>query len=469
MYVRFEGNDDVFLASQSVRNDISKKPEEFRDKKLTDLITSQITRVLLKTPAGEMDLEKKGDHWEIVKPLRARGDDQKIGDLLAQITTTRIQQFVAEDRGDLHAYGLTEPRGSITLFGSDKAASDSAQSDKGQLLQIGTAPDQAKDEVYVRFAPRSGVYTVPKKIEDLLATKPADLRDRHLIRLDTNILDRITIEAAGKEKAILARKGEAWTIVNRNNQPANASEVSRLIELLKTEQVTKFVDDVASDLAKYGLDKPQLQVTLSSFASENTAETTAGEHPFATLTFGKVEGDDVYTRVGDEPFIVAMRRTILDQLFADPIQWQVLAIFKFRPNDVHKLTVLTDHESALVRNANKEWTWVTGSEPINQISVQSVLNALSGLRAVRWVGATTPAHGLDKPHLTITFTTSPDDKNVHKLVLGAVTPENMTFARADEHEGTFVISAPDVGALQLPLVATPSPAPTATASPAATP
>ena len=28
-------------------------------------------------------VEKKGDHWEILKPLRASGDDQKIGDLIA--------------------------------------------------------------------------------------------------------------------------------------------------------------------------------------------------------------------------------------------------------------------------------------------------------------------------------------------------------------------------------------------------
>src|SRR5947207_15383123 len=102
MYLRFEGSDDVFLAGQSVRNDILKKPEEFRDKKLTDLTTTQVTRTLLKTTAGEMELEKKGHHWEIVTPLRARGDDQQIGDLLAQITTARIQQFVGEDRRDLH-------------------------------------------------------------------------------------------------------------------------------------------------------------------------------------------------------------------------------------------------------------------------------------------------------------------------------------------------------------------------------
>ena len=96
-----------------------------------------------------------------------------------------------------------------------------------------------------------------KNIEEVLAPKPSDLRDRHLVRIDTDILDRITIEAAGKGKTVLARKDENWTIASRNNQPANSSEVNRLLELLKVEQVTKFVEDVASDLPKYGLDKPR--------------------------------------------------------------------------------------------------------------------------------------------------------------------------------------------------------------------
>jgi hypothetical protein len=465
MYVRFEGADDVFLTAQSIRNDISKKPEEFRDKKLTDLTTAQVTRALLKTAAGEMELEKKADHWEIVKPLRARGDDQKVGDLLAQITTARIEQFVAEDRGDLHPYGLAEPRGAITLFTADNK--------EGQMLQIGGVPEKTKDQVYVRFAARNAVYTLPKKIEDVLAAKPSDLRDPHLVRLDTDILDRITIDAPGKGKTVLARQAESWTIASRNNQPANSGEVNRLLELLKNEQVTKFVEDVASDLPKYGLDKPQLQLTFSSFASENTAETTAGEHPFATVAFGKTEGDNVYARLGDEPFIVAVRRSLLDNILADPPQWQELAIFRFKPDEVHKLTVVTDHEVALIRSANKEWTEAKGTEPVNQTSVQSLLNTLTGLRAVRWTGATTPPHGFEKPQITITFTTSPDDKSTHKLVVGSPDGNGMWFARTDGRDGTFVLSNPDFNALRLPLVATPaaaaSPTPTAVTTPSATP
>jgi hypothetical protein len=461
MYVRFENTKEIFVTSQSIKKEIEKKADDFRDKKLTDLTTAQVSRVVLKTPAGEMELEKKGDHWEIIRPLRARGDDQKIGDLVAQVTTARIQQFVADDRGDLHPFGLAAPRGSITLFGeNDKSAgqTDKSGREQGQTLQFGNVPEKEKDQVYVRFPSRNFVYTLPKKIEEILNIKPNDVRDRHLAQIDKNILDRITIEAPGKGKTVLARKDEKWTITNHNNAPANASEVQRLIDAVTNEQVTKFVEDVASNLPKYGLDKPQLQLTFSSFASENTAETKAGEHPFATINFGKIEGDDVSVRIGEEPFIVAVRRTLLASANTDPLQWQELGIFNFKPEQIHRFSVTTDKELALIRGPNNQWNWVKGNEAINQANVQSLLNTLSTLHAVRWVGATTPQHGFDKAHLVLTFTTSPDDKASHKLSVGASTGDGMWFARVDERDGTFIIGNPDLNALKLPLVQPPAPA-----------
>ena len=475
MYVRFGNSKETFLANQSVKKAIQKKPEDFRDRKLTDLIMAQVVRVVLKTPAGEMELQKKGDHWDIAKPLHTRADDQKVSDLIAQVTTARIQQFVADDRGDLHPYGLAEPRGSLTLFAQDdKSATrtDSSRGEQGQTLQIGGVPEKEKDEIYVRFSPRGFVYTLPKKIEEILNSKPNDLRDRHLIRIDTKVLDHLTIEAPGRGKTVLARKDENWTIASRNNAPANSSEVRRLIDTLQNEQVTKFVEDVASNLSKYGLDKPQLVVTFSSFASENTAETKAGEQPFASVAFGKVEGDAVYARVGDEPFVVAVRRGLLDQIFADPLQWQELSIFNFKPEQIHRFSVTMDKVMALVRGPNNQWNWTMGSGPINQTNVQSLLNSLATLRAVRWIGSTSPIHAFDKPQLVVTFTTSADDKATHKLVIGEGTPDGMWLAKVDEREGAFVISNPDLNALKLPLVGqetsppTPAGSPTATAKPA---
>ena len=89
--------------------------------------------------------------------------------------------------------------------------------------------------------------------------------------------------------------------------------------MLKVEQVTKFVEDVASDLPKYGLAKTILQITFSSFASENTPESTAGEHPIATIAFGKNEGGTFMPDSATSPH----RRGsggLLDNIFADPLQ-----------------------------------------------------------------------------------------------------------------------------------------------------
>jgi hypothetical protein len=463
MYVRFENSKETYLAGQSIKKEIDKKPEELRDRKLTDLITAQVSRVILKTPAGEIELQKKGDRWEVLKPLRAPADDQKIGDLIAQVTASRIQQFVTDDHSDLHAYGLAEPRGAITLF--------TQENKEGQLLQIGGVPEKEKDQVYVRFAPRGFVYTLPKKIEQILSTKPDDLRDRHLVRIDTNVLDRITIDAPGKGKAVLARKDENWTIASRNNAPANAGEVRRFIDTLQNERVTKFVEDVASNLPKYGLDKPQLQLTFSSFASENTAETKAGEQPFAAVTFGKVDGDNVYARLADEPFVVMVRRSLLDQIPIDPLQWQELSIFKFKPEQIRRLNVSTGNEVALERDDKNQWRSLKESDQINQTNVQSLVNTLSSLRAVRWAGPTVAQQGFDKSQLAITFTTSLDDKASHKLLVGSAAGNGTWFARTEERDGTFIIRDSDLKALKLPLMAVSSPSPSSSpkqiASPAA--
>ena len=132
--------------------------------------------------------------------------------------------------------------------------------------------------------------------------------------------------------------------------------------------------------------------------------------------------------------------------------------------------IVTDKELSLVRGANNQWSWVKGSGAINQANVQSLLNTLSMLHAVRWVGSTLPQYGFEKPQLVITFTTSPDDKAAHKLTVGGAAPDGKWFASVDEREGTFVISNPDLNALRLPLVkpVEPSPAVSASVTPSAT-
>ena len=161
----------------------------------------------------------------------------------------------------------------------------------------------------------------------------------------------------------------------------------------------------------------------------------------------------------------------MEQISPDPLRWQDLSIFKFNPEQIHRVSVTSDKETSLERGQNNQWHWMKGSGQINQTNLQSLLNTLSNLYAVRWIGTTTPQQGLDKPQLVLAFTTSPDNKTSYKLTVGAPNNDGSLFARVDGRDGTFAIRNSDFNSLKLPLETQPtaSPSPITTLTPGPTP
>jgi hypothetical protein len=66
------------------------------------------------------------------------------------------------------------------------------------VLQIGGKPkeEKDKDKIYARLSSRDAVVILPQEIEKLLETQPNDLRDRNLVRVEADIVDRVTLEGA---------------------------------------------------------------------------------------------------------------------------------------------------------------------------------------------------------------------------------------------------------------------------------
>ena len=130
--------------------------------------------------------------------------------------------------------------------------------------------------------------------------------------MNPDLIDRVTIEKADEPKIVLGRDENRWRFLSPANAPANADNISRLIQEINDGEVSEFVSDTATDLTKYGLDQPKLKITFSSYSSENTAEANAGETVLTTLAFGNSENGVTYARLEEEPYIFS----ITDQLFA---------------------------------------------------------------------------------------------------------------------------------------------------------
>ncbi len=485
VYMRVEGKDVAYVAAKDLRDQAMKGVSDWRDRKLSDLTAAQVNKLTMKTAKGEFAVEKTAGHWSLTKPFKGRADDQKVTDLISNATTPRIEDFVA-DAKDLGAFGLSEPRATITFqaegvkepvvlqIGSAKKSAKPEEKKDGDA-KAPTTPPLPPQPVYVKLSTRDGVFTVPAAIESLIGTTPGDLRDQNLMRVQTDMVDRITLEAPGRGKVVLGRKGEEW--VRKADQqpdvPVNGGAANKLLSDLTTLKVTRFVADVAGDLKEYGLDAPVATVTLSSYSTEGTPETKPGEHPLAKLMLGKFEGDAGYAKLDDEPFIVAVPASLLESIWTDPLQWQDVKIQELKSEEVVSFEITRAGQPTLAfeRDKDKKWKLAKGNGTVSQGAADSLVNTLANLRAVRWAGATNAAaQGLDKPNVTITFTLA--DKKTGKLTVGSNTPDEMWNATLDGKTGTFLLSKPDFDALNAALIETPPPAPgaaNAPANPATTP
>jgi len=463
-YARAEGSKVVHVIRNTLKNDLGKNTEFYRDKRLADLTPAQVSRLVIKSAKGEFELEKKGSHWSLVRPLKARADDQKITDLIACAMTARIEEFVSEAK-DLGSFGLTEPRTTLTFTAEGVK--------EPVVLQIGAAKQEKKVEepkkptpapapafVYVKLSTREGVVTVPASIESLINAQPNDLRDQNLMRVQSDMVDRITIEAPGKEKIILSRNAESWVRKQegKSDVPANSGAANKLLNDLVSTKVARFVADMASELKGFGLDQPQATVTLSSYSTEGTPESKPGDKPIVKILLGKFEGDAGYAKLDDEPFIVTVPKTVLDGVWTDSLQWQDLKILDLKKENIVGLEITRAGQPTLNLALNKEkgWKLAKGDSVVSQNAAQSLVNTLASLRAVRWVGATdVMKHGFEKPNLVISYALA--DKKNGKITIGGNTAEELWLSSIEGKAGTFLMSKPDFDALNAALIETAKP------------
>lgn len=304
IYARLASDDVISVVKSDLRNLLIKDADDFRDKHLTALENDRVTQVKIKTAAGEIVLKKSGDSWDIIAPIKARAADERILDLISNINQISVEEFITPEEGNLAKYGLAEPLGYISLSEDDE---------NEETIQIGSSLEKDASKITIRVVGRPSVFVVPKDIGVALGVKPNDLRDNKLTRVPPDLLDRITIDKAGQPPIVLQREQDNWKFLE-DNQPANAAEVKRLIDVLNNTEAKSFVDDTPADVKSYGLEQPVLTIRLSSYSSENTAESARGEKPLATIQFGATEGESVYARLLEEPFVISVGAGVLTNL-----------------------------------------------------------------------------------------------------------------------------------------------------------
>ncbi len=289
VYVRRADADDIYIVSDDLQTKAFRRPQDFRDRRLSNLTPDRIDKFTIKHAGGELALERGGHGWEIVRPLRARADQEAVQKLLAGALGTQIDRFVADDANDLGSYGLGEPRAELILAVDGEA--------RPVALRIGA--DEDDKTVLAQFTARDSIYRLPAEALAALQVAPDALRDRRTAALNLDTIDAIRFDSGGKEK-LFERDGEGW---KSDGAVLTEAEVARRAHMLTDAKVIEYLPLTDENLRRTGLDQPSGSISFDAWLSENTPETTAGRRPVLVLTLGKQEADKAYIRVNDDPEI----------------------------------------------------------------------------------------------------------------------------------------------------------------------
>ena len=313
LYVRTSASRDVFLVSDQILRQAFRPAGEFRDRRLTRLSPDRVGRLVIRRADGDLEFVRDAQGWQITRPLHVPADDLKVAQFLSYVLGLRVSEYVADDFGDLSVYGLTEGRDEITFYADGE--------ERPQTLRLGRDKNGV---LFGQFTARDSIYRLPAEVAELLKVTPDLLRDRRLLPLNLDAVDRIRIAAADRT-FLLQRIGDGWEVRDgRDVFPASDAAVRALADGVSTAQVGEFTSATADRLAAAGLDHPPLVLTFLSVLSENTPEERAGEHEIGSLALGKTDGTTTFARVGGSPELVRVDASLLSVIPTDSAAWKSL-------------------------------------------------------------------------------------------------------------------------------------------------
>lgn len=260
-YVKLANSPAVLMTSEGFPSDVTKQVNALRSHLLMTFNMGNANKVILKSPSGgEIEVDKKGGKWRIVKPSPYLADSDAVAQLLTALANARVKDFVSNAPKDLSKYGLDKPRLEVTVFTGKKENPHS-------LLFGLEEPNAHKHAIYVKRGSAPFVFSVGNKLIGKVDLTVFDLRDKTVMAFDPGKAGRIEIENRGKKYVLDlvktgARKGKWQLVSGGKTTAADGSAVQTFLDELGNLKGSAIIADPMKDAKKYGLDKPTETITV---------------------------------------------------------------------------------------------------------------------------------------------------------------------------------------------------------------
>jgi len=435
-YISTDDDPGVYLVPNPLYKKVTLAAREYRDKTLVTILKDEVGTIRIIKQGKAVAIEDTEQGWLIVEPIRTRANSSKIKNILEQLYEQQLTDFLVDDPKDLSAYGLSVPPLVVELTAYD-----------GRKCSLSLG-DSVKDNPSHVYALRSGektIVSVPNTLIERLGWGLNDLRDRRLLAATGRDFTRIEITGA-REIKIHKREGK-WRIVRPKVANAQTEAVVALLRRIVYMEAEKFVDDDPKDLARYGLDKPVISVTLV----DNSAKKF-------TVHFGKQLPPDpkspldlCYVRTGDEKFVYGASMDVFDEINQDYLRFRNRNVLFKEGHRFVKIVLKRGKLEAELKNIDGNWQMTAPVEAkADNFRANQIARLATRLNAVRFIAdklENLAKYGLDDPYIRAKITTVPEaggEAETVEILVGAEEPSGGRFAMVSGLNLIFVISAANV-------------------------
>jgi hypothetical protein len=303
----------VFLLPQDLWDNLPKTATAVRDKTLLQYEREHITRLEMQSPNEHMVITTTGARqYALEQPVQTTGDGDAISSVLWDIKELKAKEFVAETPDALDLYGLDTPRLRLTLWEKAPTAQEAMQ----HALVFGAAAPDGQG-IYVRLGEGPAVYLVgTTEAQRIMGKTSFDLRNKKIFASTIEKVQKIHVQYPASQFTV-ERRGKAWKLIEPQKQDIPQSwKVDHMLYELSTLEYAKIVANSPDDGSRYGLDVPQVQITLWQQDGTSLGPLMVGK---ATDT--EVAGmQTVYAQVGQHMPVYTLKKDFLSSLPKTPTE-----------------------------------------------------------------------------------------------------------------------------------------------------
>jgi hypothetical protein len=352
------------------------------------LATDKIDEIKMKSESGDVTSAKKeAGAWQIVAPVTAKAAESEMSAVTNALGQLEVVRVIDENPANLADFGLAPPRLDIEFKAEGKPA--------GHLLIGEKTPTGAS--LYAKRDDEKRVFLIAAYQESTLNRSTFDLRDKTLIALARDKVLGVDITSGGKAIK-LAKKDNDWRITSPINARADYSASEAVLGRVETAQMKSIVTDNATpaELKKYGLDKPEITVSVNLAGSNNV------------IALGSKAADGtLYARDVSKPQVVTVDGSLADDFKKGVDDFRRRDAFEFRAYNANRADITWAGKTLTLEKVKGEGdkpdTWKrsgAASGDADKAKVETLLTGLADIRVTSFKDSTANT-GLTAPALTV--------------------------------------------------------------------